>query len=371
MKTHQKNLFTGLKASLFIPLAMSLMGNQSCEQSQTQTRVLKKLVGMDTLKSQPIPLPNGGKFDFAYVMNYQIYGVLDKENLFLDQGLETTVDTTKGVGQKINGLSSVDEKMLGTEYQRDMLAYKIADLQKSSTEVACFLDYPQFRLNGRVYSFEATSSIGVGIGFSESGPIGGVLPNANVQFDTAQLAMGMVAYRPELGFGKGNLKAINLTKNQTKVSVSFSLLFDGLGFSPSVEFKPSMAKVAEGALTKGIQLLKASKEMVDDQFYTRVLKEEDYAITIKGGRNIGIQVGDRFEVQNEQGEWTGEPCASQFKYSVPLKPLAVIQIESVGDVAAQGRVLKPEEGGIEYNTSARLGAKVLLKSFAPVVKATK
>ncbi|MFN8944722.1 MAG: hypothetical protein ACK5WZ_08860 [Pseudobdellovibrionaceae bacterium] len=352
------------KSSLFIPLALSLMGNQSCEQSQNQQRVLKKLVGMDTLKSQPISLPDGGKFDFAYVMNYQAYGVLDKENLFLDQGLESTVDTSKQMGEKVNGLSVGDQKMLGTEYERDALAYKIANLQKSSTEVACFLDHPQFRLNGRVYSFEATSSFGLGIGFSDTGPISGVFPGANVEFDTAQLAMGMMAYRPELGAGKGTLKAINLTKDQTKVKVKFTLIYSGIGFTPSAEFKPSMAKVAEGALTKGIQQLKASKEMIEDKFYTRVLEEKDYSITIKGGRNLGIQKGDRFEVQNERGQWSGEPCASEFKYSVPLKPLAIIEIESVGDVASQGRVLKPEEGGIEYSDSARIGAKVLLHSFA-------
>lgn len=365
-------LKTGLKSGLLIPLAATLMGNQSCEQqNQTPNRELKKLVGLDTLKSQPISLPDGGKFDFAYVMNYQIYGVLDKQNLFLDQAIEPTINTSKQLGEKITGLSAEDQKMLGTEYQRDMLAFKIAELQKSSTEVACFLDHPQFRLNGRVYSFEATSSIGLGIGFNDTGPIGGVFPKADIQFDTAQLAMGMMAYRPELGVGKGNLKAINLTKDQTKVKVSFSLLFSGIGFTPSAEFKTSMAKVAEGALTKGIQELKASKEMIADKFYTRVLKEEDYSINIKGGINIGIQEGDRFVVQNEIGEWEGEPCASQFKYSIPSKPLAIIQIEHVGLNASQGRVLDEKEGGIKYVNSARIGAKVQLHSFAAPKPPTK
>lgn len=359
-----KRLVTGLRSSLLIPLALGLMGNQSCEQSQDQGRVLKKKVGVDALKSQPLPTPDGKLFDFGYVMNAQLPGALYKQNLFLFEKIGSIVDTSKDSGEKIQGLSASSQKILGSEYQRDMLAYKLEELQNDPNEMACLLNYPQFRLNGKVLSFEASDSYGGSFGFNEGGAFsGGFGIGVTLQFDSAQLAMTMSAYRQELGESAGLMVPVNVTKKQTQTHVSFSFLFDGFGLSPSATFRPTMASLAENTLNLGLQQIKATERMKQDPFYVRVMEEHDTTIVIFGGSNVGIQKGDRFTVMNQKGKWKGQPCQSQFEYAYVTEELAIIEIITVDDVVSVGRVLDPKEGGIEYSTAAKIGAKVVLKSL--------
>ncbi|MGE5085680.1 MAG: hypothetical protein ACM3MG_05220, partial [Bacillota bacterium] len=68
-----------VKTAVLVAGAAMTMGNQKCQQ-QPQARTLKKIVDISAVTSAPISFPDGSSFDFQYVANQQIYGVLQESN---------------------------------------------------------------------------------------------------------------------------------------------------------------------------------------------------------------------------------------------------------------------------------------------------
>jgi hypothetical protein len=78
-----KNLTMNLlKSGMLVLTAGLMMGNQSCEQAQVSQRELKRIVEMGKITSPKVNLPQGGSFDFEYVANQQVYGVLQTSDHF-------------------------------------------------------------------------------------------------------------------------------------------------------------------------------------------------------------------------------------------------------------------------------------------------
>jgi len=58
--------------------------------------------------------------------------------------------------------------------------------------------------------------------------------------------------------------------------------------------------------------------------------------------DAGLQVGDLLEVRNEWYDWSGEACNSQLmgRQPVSVEPIAIVQVEIVGDTFSQARVIQ-------------------------------
>ena len=75
------------KTLILASVGFLLMGNESCEKQAPvvetpKARELKYIVDVGLVKSAMIEMPGGQKFDFEFVLNQQMYPVLQKSEGF-------------------------------------------------------------------------------------------------------------------------------------------------------------------------------------------------------------------------------------------------------------------------------------------------
>jgi hypothetical protein len=321
------------------------MGNQSCEQAQLQNRQLKKIIEVGHIQSQTLVLPDGSRFDFQFVVNQQIYSVLyaNKEFAFRYQ------TPIQGLGTSLGGIESTRINL--TENDQGVLRkLGLGSLAESggvrfSKEAQCMMNMPQAKIAGSVNSFELIGGGGLTLGFNSAGPVSSPgLSSLGFQVKVSQLAMSMRALSPMTSNVMG---ALDITSKQTQTAVNFNLLFGQLSLGPSFFFQTPLAKVTAKALTKGVAGLKTQLEAYPWQ--SRVLMDHENLITIIGGINVGLQIGDQVAIYNKVYYWDGEPCASKLLYEGGLSPtpVAIIEIQEVADEISLGRPIS-ETGEPRY-----------------------
>jgi hypothetical protein len=343
------------------------MGNEKCSNSPgdetTKTRKLKKIVDVGQIGSRLIDMPGGQKFDFQFVINQQIYPVLQKSEGFWFRYKppfnENPSQLTSHVEFKDMNLSEMDVALLEKTFG------KIAADPIKSDEISCLANLPQYQLWGTVNSFELMSKIGLGIGFTRTGslPVTGI-PSLNFGVETYQLDMNMVATHP---LTMTQYAGTNVTAKQTRTQVDFSLPLSNLLLDPSFYFQTPLARVSYNALEKAV---KDIQEQLDSkEWYTRVLMADEHVATILAGSNHNVQKGDIFDIYNEKTIWgsdNGEipvPCESKYLGSIESEqPIATVEIVSVSDDISNGKVV------FESGMPMRMGAKVKIrKLLEPVV----
>lgn len=352
--TNWKHKF--VKTAVLVAGAAMTMGNQKCQQ-QPQARTLKKIVDVSGVTSAPIRFPDGSSFDFQYVANQQIYGVLQESNEFAFKAKKTFATSpaqvtqakmTTGADIKMFNLSDADTAMMKASA---LQAGKEVDTQYAKT-AWCMANLPQARLSGSVNSFEMIGGGGISLGFTPAGPVPSVtLGSASVNIEQAQMDFSMMATRP---LSSTVIAAANVNSKQTKTKLNFTINFGVWSVGPSAYYQTPLATVTKKALTTAVGTL--SKQMASDAWFTRILANHDTHLMVVGGSDVKLEVGDQLLVYNEEYYWDGEPCNSNYLGGGAAAGSAVakIEIDWVGDEISRGKVIEQSD----YN--AVVGAKVKL-----------
>lgn len=352
-----------VKTAVLVAGAALTMGNQKCQQQPQQTRVLKKIVDVNGVTSSPVTFPDGSAFDFQYVANQQIYGVLQESNEFAFK-VKKTFATSPATVAQAKMTTGADVKMFNLS-EGDTAMMK-ASAEEAGKEVAsqysqtawCMANLPQARIAGSVNSFEMIGGGGISLGFTPAGPLPGAsLGSASINIEQAQLDLSMMATRP---LSSSVIAATNINSKQTKTKLNFTINFGAWSVGPSAYYQTPLATVTKKALTTAVGNL--STQMASDAWYTRVLANHDTHLMVVGGADVKLEVGDQLLVYNEEYYWDGEPCNSNYLGGGAAAGSAVakIEIDWVGDEISRGKVIQQSD----YN--AVVGAKVkLFKMHAP------
>lgn len=346
-----------LKATILVAGAAMTMGNQKCEENPqtTSERTLKKIVELGAIRSSPVIFPGGGAFDFQFVANQQIYGVLMESKEFaLKYNPPIAIppqDARPGDAGFFN-LTKADGQMMKTF--AEAAGKDNYNVQYAKT-AWCMVNIPQAKLAGSVNSFELIGGGGLTLGFTPNGayPTNG-LASAGINVEWAQLDLSMMALRP---LTSKVMAAANVTSKQTKTKVNFGLNFGAFTLGPSAYYQTPLAQVTKNALVKSVGSL--NEQLKKEEWYTRVLANHDTHLVIVGGTDVNLEPGDQLLVYNEDYYWEGEPCDSRYLGGGAQAGSAVakIEIDWVGDEISRGRVIE------QNDNNAVIGAKVKLFKF--------
>lgn len=349
-----------LKAMALVPVAGLMMGNQSCQQQQAvQKRTYKKIVEMGSIAAQPILLPDGSSFDFKFVANQQMYGVIADNGNFSLRGNSLVVSDPS-----LSSTSSLkDSQAFNLSANDKTLLQKSFDVSQSDFRAAfsrtawCMVNLPQAKLYGSINSFEIIGGGGLSLGYTPTGPIGGIAgASVNFNVQSAQLDLSM---RGLPALGNTILGATNVTSKQTKTNIGLNINFGLFSVGPSFYYSTPLATVVKKGLTTGLDQL--ATQMSNDEWYTRVFADQDTSVILVGGTDVGFEVGDQLDIYNEQYAWDGEPCNSNYLGGVGTGEdsyYARVEITSVGDQLSQAKVIKIDPNAVQGFAS--VGAKVKL-----------
>lgn len=327
-----------------------LMGNQQCQQTPTETkaRELKKTIGVSLISSRPIEIPGNGSFDFQFVLNQQIYPVLQEDSHFVFNyepifNQETFPQVQNKLDLTKMNLSEGDYQFLEKNLQYNPPKIVFSD------EVSCFVNQPQLVFYGSVNSFEMVSKIGLNLGFvnNVSSTSNGI-PHLGFDTETFQLDLNM--YANEALVEKLNIASVNVTSKQTKTQVSFFVPFQSLLFEPSFFFQTPLSKVSYSALKKAVQGIYdqiTAKEKADEfgGWNSRVLFDHEHEITILAGKSHNVKIGDRFDIYNQKTYWKDDngavpvPCVSKLSGVMNGPVVATIEIIDVSEGMSIGKVI--------------------------------
>lgn len=350
-----------LKAAVMVAGAAMTMGNQKCEQ-KPQERSLKKIVEFGSMRSSSVAFPGGTSFDFQFVANQQIYGVLMEGKEFAlkyNPPIAVPPQTiTRSGDNSLFNLTNADGKMMKAFSQA--AGKDNYNLQYAKT-AWCMVNVPQAKLSGSINSFELVGGGGITVGFTPAGaiPVNG-LNSLGINVEWAQLDLSVVATRP---LTSNVMAASNITSKQTKTKVNFALTFGAFSVGPSAYYQTPLAQVTKNALIKSVTAL--SEQLKKEEWHTRVLANHDTHLVIIGGSDVKLEVGDQLLVYNEEYYWEGEPCDSRYLGGGAKASSAVakIEIDWVGDEISRGRIIE------QNDENAVVGAKVkLFKFHAPDFK---
>lgn len=330
---------------------------KGCEQAP-QVRELKKIVQVDEIEAAPLLLINES-FDYKYVANQKFHAILFDEGHFYNRlkmpGQDVISVGTGDAGffgvQKIS-VRDFDQKTMDELTKLDP-QMKTEDLVMSS-EARCMLSNPQYHISGSINSLEASGGGGVSIGFNSA--VGSILPvKAKFEIDRARMDLSMFLFN---GSTDEMIAAVNdeAIKNDFSASIGIDLGLFNIG--PSIYSKTGLAEVTEKGLKKVLDRIVGTSQK--DEWYTRVLFNRDTTVTFVGGKELNIQVGDKFNVVNEEHLWEGAPCGQNSSYhgSVPTERNWEVEVTAVGDGFSRAKVLNARE-----DDNVEPGARVTVKQL--------
>lgn len=352
-----------IKTLLLLMTGLLLMGNKGCDQpapvEPPKARELKFIVDVGLVKSAMIDMPGGQKFDFEFVVNQQIYPVLEKSEGFAFRYEPPFADTSSQLGSNIEfrnlNLSRNDMDLFERSF-----AGKVPN-SVPSDEISCLVNQPQYRLSGSVNAFELLSRIGLGLGFNPAGvlPAAGII-GINFEVENYQLDMSLIATLP---LTNHEVAATNVTSAQTRTQVEFNLPIQNLLINPSYYHQTPLARVSYGALDKAVNQIREQIRTKKLEWYTRVLFADEHAAVILAGKVHNVKEGDIFNIYNEKTFWGsrhGEipvPCESQYLTSVDGEKIATIVITEVTDTTAFGKITYTS------GRNVKMGAKVKIQKL--------
>ncbi len=348
------------KIAVLIAGAAMTMGNQKCQQKAAAPppRILKKIVDMGAIRSSPVVFPGGGSFDFRFVANQQIYGVLQESKEFTFKYAPPIATAPVNEVTNANGdtnmfnLTSADGAMMkSSARQAGLDNYQVQYAQTAW----CMVNLPQAKITGSVNSFELIGGGGITVGFTPAGafPTNG-LSSTGIDVQFSQLDLSMLAIHP---LTSTVMAASNVNAKQTKTSVKFTLNFGAFSAGPSAYYQTPLAAVTKKALTNAVAGL--NDQLKSEEWFSRVMANHDTHLVVVGGTDVGIEVGDQFLIYNEEYYWEGEPCNSRYLGggSAVNAAVAKIEIDYVGDEISRGRIVE------QNDFNAVVGAKVKLSKF--------
>lgn len=323
-----------MKKLLFIPLALLMMGNQKCED-KPQARELRRRVEMGTITAPPISLPEGGKFDFQFAANAQLYEVLRKTQSFSTSTMDGTYELEQMTQADREAFNKCDDVVLSEDVGLKENQRKLGEI---STVATCMINAPQALISGSVTGFELTDAYGVNFNILQPISLG-----ASFGMKKATLSMEFKALDPYI---PGHRPAAVTSKaNRQEFNLSAMINFGGFGVGPSAYFKSALADVVNKAMVNGVNELKGQMDE-NSPWFTTVHRNCDKALLINAGgaADAGLKEGDILEVYNVRYEWTGKVCESTLHGSLPStpqgEPIAVAVVRIVGDTISQAEILE-------------------------------
>jgi hypothetical protein len=362
-----------IKTLFLFPMVLTMMGNEkSCEQQPvSQKRQLKRIVEIQKIVSPSVNFGPAGTFDFEFVANQQLIGVLQNSGDFAFRLMPPVQSNPTPARFALNGPGDFPESkilnLVGSDktLMKSWLAgpsEKPAVLATQSTEAWCMVNKPQAVISGSVNSFELLGGGGLSLGFSPAGAHAVSVDMLKVGFEFFQLDLSLNATSPAPLYM--NLASSNVTSKQTKTRLGAGLNLGGITVGPSVYFQTPLAKVTKAALTKAVNDLRA--KFKSDDWFTRVLANKDADLMIVGGANVNLKVGDELAIYNELYTWSGEPCDSTLEYDGIAKyPVAKGFVNTVGRDVSFLTLTYEEEERVQIGATVRL---VRLVEDIPVAK---
>lgn len=335
------------KVLVMLPLGLMMMGNQKCEE-ENGMRELRRRVQMGVVKAPDMKFPDGGAFDFKYAANAQMQTVLRKTKSFSTSTVssEAILDPslmTEEEREAFNQCEDTSNQQLSTDLFSKVMT------QNS----ACMIHMPQAVIDTDIINFQLTTSGGLTIGIADWMNLG-----LGVQYKKAVLTMNMQANDPLIV--NHVIASSSPTAKRQEFGVNFSIAPGGLGLGADYYTKTDLAKVVSSGLEKGVIDLKKQFDQAEG-WYAQVLKNCDKAIMINAGNDsdAGLKVGDQFEVYNMWYDWEGESCNSRLMGVMPATrtPIAVVEVEIVGNTFSQARVIQQTE--VKILPGARVYVKKL------------
>ncbi|PIS11212.1 MAG: hypothetical protein COT73_05210 [Bdellovibrio sp. CG10_big_fil_rev_8_21_14_0_10_47_8] len=338
-----------------IPFALLLMGNQQCKDPGTETRELRRRVQMGVIQAPPMPLTDGGNFDFKFAANAQLWDVLRKTQSFSTSTIssEAILDPGQMTQADRDAFNQCEDTT--TDSFNQMVNGKV--MTQTST---CMITMPQAVINGEIVNFELTTSAGVTVGLPQFAGLG-----VGLGIKKATLTMALQADHPLI---PGHVIAASTPKaKRQEFNVNFSWAPSGVGLGFDFYSKTDLASVVKKAMENGISDLKQQFDL-SEPWYATVLKNCDKALMINAGSasDANLQVGDILEVYNVWYDWEGEACNSTLTGTMKstAAPIAVVQVEIVGDTFSQARVIQ------QTATKILPGARVYVQKLVQPVPAT-
>lgn len=345
-------LKSGMKAAVLFGVALTMMGNEGCED-KADSRSLRRRVQMGQVVAPPMPLPEGGTFDFQYAANAQLFDVLNKTKSF-------TTSTISSEDLDLEEMTQADRDAFNSCHDDIEDADSALQAKMMSKVATCMVNMPQAVISSNIVNFELTTAAGLTVGLPQFGNLSG-----SFDIKKATLTMAMKALDPLI---PGHVKAANTssaTRSETNLSATINL--GGFSIGPRAYFKSDLAKVVNKAMENGIVDLKSQFDRAEPWF-AMVKKNCDKAILINGGStsDVGLQVGDILEIHNVWYDWEGKVCDSRLRSSMqatPMgSPIAVAQVTIVGDTMSQAHLI--EQTGDKIQPGARVYVR---KLFVPTV----
>ena len=320
------------KHLIMVPLVFILMGNEGCETEEKRRsgRHLKRGASFLGISASTIKVNDDIKIDLKGLLNRQFREAVNNSDFFI------SVDRSK--------LQSFSDKR---RRMARIFSTNLKSLASNRTSSICTNDLPDILLGGSATDFEMTLSGGVSIGLG--GIVGGIITGVNVTVERMVMSLDMHAYEPLTFTDFGS----SVSRKQVKTDFSGGLFFNlfGLAVNPTVKVPQQFASVTKKALRTTLNSLGQRIEDLEfsgavDPWSARVYAENDSHILINAGMKHGLKVGDHLWVSNMDYTWGGNkiPCDSPLRFQRRRdtfeKPLAVVQIESLGLDSALAKVVK-------------------------------
>lgn len=332
-----------------------MMGNQKCEDQEI--RELRRRVQILPVNAPDMKFPDGGSFDFKYAATAQMQTVIKKTKSFSTSTVsseEVLLDPSLMTEEEREAFNQCEDT--SQQMQTNDLFSKVM-----TQNSACMIHMPQASIKTDIINFELTTSGGLTIGIADWANLG-----LGLNYKKAVLTMNMQAKDPLII--NHVIASSTPTAKRQEFGINFSIAPSGIGLGLDYYQKTDLSKVVSSGLEKGVTDLKTQFDKAEG-WYAQVLKNCDKAIMINAGNDsdAGLQVGDQFEVYNMWYDWEGESCNSQLMGVMrsTSTPIAVVEVEIVGNTFSQARVIQQTE--VKILPGARVYVK---KLYVPPTKAS-
>lgn len=329
-------------------------------------RTLKREIELEKISTAAhLLVPGANSFDFEFVLNAQIYDVIEKSNRFV-----TTYNPT------IPGKITPQTLSLLAEGQSPVVVDFSADPYAVGNDPnKCLIYVPQIMVSGSVLSFEMHYGGGFFFGITPGGAKEFVGAGTTIGLEQTQLAIQMDAFKP---LTRKSLAVAKATPEQFKFKVDLLINFAEFAIGPKFFYQNPLANVTLQGLKNAMAKLAAQLDtnaiaQGRPLWEARVIRDDDTSILVRAGRLNDIKVGDEFEIYNMDHEWEDMtlPCESRYVGSTrrTTKPIAIARVteEALLDDGIVRLVPLPKaEGGRDADgTRAEPGAQVVIHKLAP------
>jgi hypothetical protein len=303
-KNHAKDLL------IFTSLAILLMGadKKGCEKQAAVVegpRQLKKIVQLDEVRVAPILLVSE-EFDFGFQVNEEVPTAIDQAKFYvykrlplqnlnevaangdsgyfgvekLSNGKEYLKLTTQAMG-----LDEVTLKQLNTWYPEHN-----QKLPSLSRDTSCLLSKPQYDLTLSVKSLEISNGGKIQFGFTPASSV--ALTGLSFSMDKSVLNLGIHAWS---GITGDLVKSLNHDEPKKDYGGSIGIQLGPVNIGPQFYKKTGLQEVTRKGILNTFNKLTSATE--NDEWYSRVVLNEDQEMVFWGGQELNIKKGDIFTVE--------------------------------------------------------------------------